>query len=236
MKHLKITGLCLVAMFAMSMVAAATASATWEQCASGGATTKYETNQCAKASSTGTFSWQEVKGTEKTKGFGSLRLADTKVPIVGTVAVQCTGEAKGAVGPGQLDRTTAIVSIVCAPSTNCEKVEKTASPENLPWQTELATVEGKKRDNVKAVNGKGAGWAVTCKVLGITKTDVCTTEEGSAGVANTVTKGVSGELLVLGTFDAKSINAKCELGGALSGEVRGTISTLLETGAALRIA
>ena len=39
--------------------ASATASPRWEQCANGGAGTKYESGQCLKASSAGEWAWQE---------------------------------------------------------------------------------------------------------------------------------------------------------------------------------
>jgi len=230
MKSLRIAGLCLVAMFVMSMVAAGTASAeptVFESCQEGAAGTKYEENLCEKASGTGKFAIAEIKGTESAIGIGSLRLADTKVPIVGTVEVSCTGETKGTVGPGKFARVEKIENINCTPGTNCEKIEKNPEPRNLPWQNEIA--EGGARAKITATNGKGAGWAVTCKVLGITKTDECTTEEGSVSKTRVRSPGFftgAKRWLLLFDFETSSANAKCTIGGANSGRVRGTVAVL----------
>ena len=56
LRHLKLTGLCLVAVLSMSMALSATASASkqvWEQCSEGGSVTKYTEHQCKAASGTG---------------------------------------------------------------------------------------------------------------------------------------------------------------------------------------
>lgn len=230
MRRMMLLGLAVAAIFG----GAATPALAWEQCSEGGTTTKYETNQCLKAASGGKFSWQEVKGTENARSFGSLTLSDTKVPIVGKVSVHCSIEDTGSVGPELFGRVEKIEKITCTAGEHCEKVGE-VTPENLPWQTEITSVEGARRDAIKATNGKGAGWAVTCTVLGVSKTDVCTSEEGTTSLENIWTHGRSGELLVLTAFDAKSLNAKCEIGGAGSGEVRGTDAILKENGAGLRI-
>jgi hypothetical protein len=225
----RIAGLCLVAMFAVSMVAAATASAApvWEQCSEGASGTKYETDQCLKTSSTGKWAWEEVKGTEKALGLGTLTLRDTNVPIAGTVEVGCTGESKGSVGPGKFARIEKIENIKCAAGKNCEKIIKIAEPINLPWQTELIEEGGNIRNKITAVNGKGAGWAMTCRVLGIEGADECTSEEGT-----TLIEDESGS--VESIFDSKTAKAKCSVGGAKSGEVLGTVGVAMANGVGLR--
>jgi hypothetical protein len=240
MKHLKIAGLCLVAMFMMSMVAAGTASAAphWLVCLPENTetpkTTKWNSHQCTTAVANGGWEWSELKGTEAAVSHGSLRLADTKV-LGKIVAVQCTGEDIGSVGPGRFDRIEKIENIECSAGENCEKVEKKAEPVNLPWQTELTEESGAIRDRIMATNGKGAGWKVTCKVLSITESDVCTTEEGSTSVADKTSPGVEGALLVLTEFESKTAAAKCEIGGTGAGEVRGPDAILLKNGWALAI-
>ncbi len=75
MKSIRIAGLCLAAVFVMSMVAAGTASAAphWLVCLNfGGTGTKYSENQCFKAESGGKYEWSELKGTEMTAAQGSL--------------------------------------------------------------------------------------------------------------------------------------------------------------------
>ena len=233
MKSIKFAGLCLVAVFAMSMVAAGTASAAphWLACTSGAAGTKYTTGQCTTASSTGTWAWSEPSSTEASVTFATLTLKDN----VFKVTVACTGEGRGSVGPGKFDRINEINHIACKAGTGCEKLEENAKPLHLPWQTELYETESKIRDKITAVNGEGAGWSVKCKAFGIVQTDECTSEEGSVGVTNASTPGVSGELLVLGEFDAKTAKANCTKGGAGSGEVTGPTSTLLVSGNGLRV-
>ncbi len=220
-------------------VAASSALATpvWEQCIEGGAGTKYETNQCVKASGTGKWAWSEVTGTEAVKGRSSLTLKDTKVPIVGTVEVKCTGAILGAVsqgtiGPGKFARLTKAEEIQCSPGKNCEKLEEVAKPLNLPWQTELAEESGKVRGKITATNGKGPGWAVKCKVLGISKTDECTTENSSGAIENAVSNG---ELLVRGIFDAKSANGNCTIGGSGASVQEGAGFIASPSGGGLRV-
>ncbi len=205
MKRFKIAGLCLVALAAMAMATAAAASAApvWEQLE--GST------------------WKEVKNTEKVTLAGSLRLADTNVLLTGTVAVQCTDTATGYAGPGKFDRITEIptASIKCVAGENCEKFEK-AEARNLPWQTELTEESGLVRDVITAVTpgaGKEPGWSVECRVKNIKKADVCESESGSPGTTS-MTNNTSNNT-VNGAFDAKTPKAKCSVGGAKSGEVRG---------------
>ena len=158
---------------------------------------------------------------------------DTKVPIIGTVEVQCTGHDEGSVGPGQFDRITKITEIKCAAGKNCEKIEKVLEPVHLPWQTELTEEEGKPRDKIKSGGSGAPGFTVACKELGIIETDECTSEEGSTALANEVTNK---ELLVLTTFDTKTAKSTCKLGGAKSGELLGTNAILKANGWGLRVA
>ncbi len=244
MKPIRIAGLCLVAMFAMSMAAAGTASAgVWEHCETtekAGTATRFETNQCKGIETGGKYTWQEVTGTEAVRGHGSLRLTDTGIPFVEEVGISCSLEEEGFVGPKNLGRITEIPksSIHCTPGENCEEIEGEVKPLNLPWRTEIAQTEGGRRDYVKAVNGAGAGWAVTCRVGFIPTTDECTTEEASTALENVWTHGVGpghAELLVSAKSDEKTKNAKCALGGAGSGEVRGSEAILQTNGHALRV-
>ena len=247
MKLLRTAGLCLVAMFAMSMVAAVSASAAppvWEHCTEGTEKippTKYTEHQCvaAAASFGGKWQWNEVKGTEAVVTHGSLVLKDTGT-LVGTVAVSCSGTDEGSVGPGRFDRTTAIptADISCSNVENCEKFEK-AEARNLPWQTEITEEAGTARD--KITNGKtgkeAPGWAVTCTVDHIPGVeDRCTSSTGSTSIENKPTKnGTITELLVLSDFETSSGTAECSEGTSTSGTVRGTIATLQANGWGLRI-
>jgi hypothetical protein len=239
MKLLRTAGLCLVAMLVMSMVAAGTASAavpTWETCGTKGAAeanSKYAGEECTEASSTGKYAWEEVKGTEAAIGLGTLILRDTKVPIEGTVEVSCTGEAIGSVGPGAFSRTEKIENISCTAGKDCEElVKKTVEPRNLPWQGELKETEKAARNYIS--NGKtgkeAPGWAVTCRVLGIEKTDVCTISTGYTAVSNLFDPyhGTTQNVwLALLDFIESAPKANCEVGGEKSGEVIGSIGILM---------
>jgi hypothetical protein len=236
MKSIRIAGLCLVAMFVMSMVAAGTASAAprWETCREGTAsTTKYSEEECVKAESGGKWELAEVKGTEPARGFGTVVLRDTKVPIVGTVEASCTGEAIGSVGPGAFSRVEKIEEIKCSPGKNCEEITENAKPVNLPWQGELAeegTTE-KERNKISA-SGAGAGWAVGCKVLGISKSDECTVSNSESPynlpfIKLTPYHGTTTSVwLVLLDFSPNAPKAKCSVGGTKAGEVLGSIGIL----------
>lgn len=242
MKSITTAGLCLVAMLVVSMVAAASASAAphWLVClpfTTGSTATRYTEHQCKTASGSGGWEWSELKGTEKVIGRASLSLADTVATV--KVLVDCTGELEGSVGPGKYDRITAIpaASIHCVAGTNCEKLEGNAEPRNLPWQTELFETENTIRDLI--TNGKtgreAPGWRVICKTFAGRIEDECNNETGSTLQENKLTKGVEGELLVLGDFESKTANANCTASGGATGEVRGTVALLLSSGWGLRV-
>ena len=232
MKHLvKIAGLCLASILVTAMAVTATASAApvWETCKEGAAGTKYTEEQCVTASGTGKWAWGEVTGTEPATSLGTLTLIDTKTPV-GVVEVGCTGEGRGSVGPGKFSRVEEITNISCSNKKNCEVLVKPAKPLNLPWQGELEETEKTVRNYIRATNGKGAGWSVTCKTGIFELTDECTTEKGRTAVSRNFTFGPNNfrELLVLLNFSplAKTEDATCTIGGKESGEVLGSISLL----------
>jgi hypothetical protein len=238
MKLSRIIGLALMAMLLASMVGAGSASAAvFERCAKNASTTKYTTNECNVASSTGTFGWEEVKNTEAAVALGTLKLADTNVPFVGTVEVSCTGEGTGSAGPGKFSRIEKITNITCSAGENCEKVTKNAEPRNLPWQGELAEEGTTEKLRNKITNGKtekeAPGWAVTCRVALIEKTDICTITTGSAQVGIRLVYNPAANQsswMILLTFNENSPNANCELGGTGSGRVRGSLLLLISAG------
>jgi hypothetical protein len=198
MRFIRIAGLCLVALAAMAMATAATASAqpVWQ------------------------VNGTEVKGTEKVMGSGTLRLADTKT-LAGESAVQCSGTTTGTIGPGKFDRVETITVASCKPIKVCENVE-TVKPVHLPWQTELYETESKVLNKISEISGE-PGWTVTCKTPLGSKTDECATEAGKEG--NEVQTNVTPN--ELGTFNPTS-KAKCTEGGKESGKVEGIITTLSE--------
>jgi len=200
MKRINVIGLALVAALALSVVAAASASA--HEWLIGG-------KAIAKATAV----------TSK----GTLELEDSKA-TGGAVKVSCTGIDKGTVGPGAADEITSITNekgentITCTFVKNgaCEAgTAPTAAAVDLPWKTTIEAVEGRTRDVIRE-NGKGEpGWAVTCKTFLGNITDTCKTKEGNTALAE-VAEGVNA------TFDAFSPKATCSNGGAGAGVVTGT--------------
>jgi len=225
MKSVKIAGLCLVAMFVMSMVASGTASAAgpvWEQCTTEKVSTltKWEDSKCTKALSTGAWNWKEIASTEKVETNGTLELRDTGT-ILGTSAVICTGTDTGLIGPGKFGKIESITTKSCTAVKVCESSPApTAKPVNLPWQTELFETEKKIRNKITAASGE-PGWSVTCKTIGGTLTDECTTPAGKEGTPEITNKQAAGNVQV--TFNSTAGFAKCSLGNATSGEVVGAI-------------
>ncbi len=200
MRFIRIAGLCLVALAAMAMATAATASAqpVWQ------------------------VNGTEVKGTEKVMGMGTLRLADTKT-IAGESAVECSGTTTGTIGPGKIDRVETITIASCKQVKVCENVE-TVLPKNLPWQTELYETESKVLNKISEIPSNGEpGWTVTCKTPLGSKTDECLTEATKEG--NEVQTNETP--VEIGTFNPTS-KAKCVEGGKESGKVEGIITTLSE--------
>jgi hypothetical protein len=197
MKGMKI-GLALVAAFAITAVAAASASAApvWK------------------------LNGVEIKEavSVKSKSVGKLKLSDTGA---GT-EIECEGTDKGKVGPGGKDEVIEITatgcSFVSAKNGSCEASKPvTAKAVNLPWVTELYEPEvGKIRDHIRAHSGGGApGWVVECTVAGFFKVqDECT------GESNTAMSNVTGGVDAI--FDATTPKANCSIGGTGTGKVEGT--------------
>jgi hypothetical protein len=223
MRSIKITGLCLVAMFAMSMAAAATASAgVWQQCQKGAAGTKWTNSECNVASSTGEWAWQEVTTTEKVFSTAALKLEDTNVLFVGRVAVECFGTDEGTIGPKQFDRVEKVRVGSCKNVEHCTEGTVTAEAIHLPWQTELFQTENRTRDKITEVPPNGQpGYNTTCNTSLARSTDECVTETGKEG--STLMTNIQETGIVQAEFETKSGTAKCSLGGAKNGHVWGIV-------------
>ncbi len=240
MKYLKIMGLCLVAMFAVSAAIAASASAVtvWESrhCEKNAAG-KFNNSICSTEGAGEKFEWSawaELKVATEVRSKGTLRLANH----FAKVALECSGTNKGTVGPGSKDETTEIKA------TECKRVEGTnlTCPEpsnavavNTPWVTEVVLVEEegvkKVRDIVKAKNGGEFGWKVECNKK---VSDECLVTESTTGIKNNEALGS-----VESTFDAKTPDAKCKLHGPEEGEkpglVTGTVFIEALSGSQIRV-
>jgi hypothetical protein len=243
MKRLTLAGLCLVSMLVTGMALAGNAAAVllWLVCLEGSGLTKYSSNQCTEASSTG--KWQSlglpsgVSDTVRILAF-SLKLTDKHTGV----EVEC-GDAGTGWGLIESPNKGLIkVAEVPSPSTACKVVKTVLTCEtktleevkgaNLPWKTEIFETENKNLTQIASGGSGEPGWKVKCGGVEDVCTSKSTTELESAELANGVTKGV---LLVLAIFEAKH-KAKCTaLGGSNEGEVHGLVAILLWNGQGLSI-
>jgi hypothetical protein len=229
MRSIKITGLCLVAMFAMSMVASATASAAgpvWEQCSTekaASAITKYTNSECNVVGSPNAWAWQTVENTEKVNSTAALRLTDTKT-LLGESEVECFGTDEGVIGPKQYGRIQAVRVASCKAIKVCDNTETVkAVAVHLPWQTELYYSGKEVRSKITEGTAKlQPGWSVTCHAgIGGTQTDECLNESGKEG--STAMRNIQETGIVQAEFESKSGTAQCTLGGAGRGRVTGIV-------------
>jgi len=249
-RFVKIAGLCLASMLVMGMALAGTASAAellWLVCLKGSGLTKYKAG-CLEASSTG--EWQSLgvpKGTSITVKILviSIRLADTKT-AVGESGATCLNT--GSRGLGSIEekgKGKILVAEAENPGTNCkgfggckEKGVTELVGANLPWVTEIFESEGKPLTKILPHSGGGApGWKVVCEnILGAKETDECLEESGHPEEVRLTLGEVTEnpakvkELLVRGLFEERG-HAKCSVGGAEAGKVKGTVAILLPGGA-----
>jgi hypothetical protein len=191
MRNIKVWGLAFGAMLLISGLAVANASAAPQWTLNGAPLTK----------------------SVATTGTGTLTLTDTNGFFGNTVSIVCHGTTTGTAGPGAAD-TTSTVTV-----TSCEQdVGTCGSPSavavNLPWKTELSTVNGVVRDTIKSDGHGVPGYKVEC-TIGFRVSDTCTTEEGKPKVTlNTSPVPIE--------FDSGSGDANCSLGGTKAGHVGGS--------------
>jgi hypothetical protein len=128
-------------------------------------------------------------------------------------SVECTEKGEGSVGAGAAGELTKLALSECATIKGCGATGITAEPVNLPWHTELVSVEGASRDRLVS-GGKGTpGIKVECKVLGVKIPDTCSGTLG-ATTSNT-SEGITA------TFSA-SEKLTCSIGGTNSGSLGGS--------------
>jgi hypothetical protein len=193
MRNIKIWGLAFSAMLLISGLAVANASAA----------PQWTLNSLALTKSV------------PTTGSGSLTLTDTNGFFGNTVSIVCTGTTTGTAGPGAIDTTTTVAVTSCKTDVGtCG--EPKAEAVNLPWKTELSTVNGVVRDTIKSDGNGKPGYKVEC-TIGFRVSDTCTSEEGRPKVTlNTSPVPIE--------FDSESGNANCSLGGTGAGHVGGNLT------------
>jgi len=203
MKRIYIIGLCLMAMFAMSAMAAGSASA--HEWLIGGSPIATATTIHSLA----------------------LILLEDEKATGGAVEVHCHAFDSGTVGPGALDLVLTVTTELLKgsdkiPCTYDKQGQCSGTPTalavHLPWHTSIVEIGTEVRDLILS-NGSGApGWSVTCNTILGETTDTCEEEAGKMGTTalSNVSEGV------LATFDSKTLPAKCSIGGKEAGHVKGT--------------
>ncbi len=198
MKRLKLVGLCLLAMFAVSMVSVGAAQASaWEECGTENASkegTKYTTDQCSTASSSGSWTWQAAAEENTVRSKGSLILRDKKT-TAGESEVECYVEGEGA-----FIEVEKVKVLSCRAIKLCEAKTVEVEAVDLPWKIEAFETEKKLSAALSEEGSSGKpGLKVKCKVAGVSVEDTCKfTGTESLGLEN---KHIGSELLILATYD-----------------------------------
>jgi hypothetical protein len=200
MKKAHVLGLALFAVFAFSVMAVASASATTLQWLAKG---------------------EKITSPLLSDAEGEIELGNNKAPLLGLVSVLCSGIFDGTVGPGAEDLITEVLNlsneaITLAKPVSCTNVSQcpkpTVAPENLPWLTELELMGTETTPlflNKILNGGKGEPtWWVMCEEEPI----VGLAEEECAGPASTNIENDAAENDVLATFS----KAEAEAEGALA--------------------
>jgi hypothetical protein len=234
MKHLEMVALCLASMLVMGMALAGNASAAplWLVCLEGTGLTKFSTNQCTEASSTG--KWQSlgipsgVAVTVRLLAF-SLRLEDTGV----SSQVECPDAGAPGSGVGLIEGTNkgkitkfelkepekegckVLKGILTCKAGTLEK----KGAVGLPWTTEIFETESKTL--AKVGSSGNPGWSITCGGT----TDTCEAKSGESVLEfnNQVSGAV---LLAFLKWLENGIRWKCSLGGTGAGILRGFLGLL----------
>lgn len=216
MKKIHIVSLALVAIFALSAMLAATASA--------------ETTLLAEWLVGGAG----VTTATSTESTGTLLLEDSKFKG----SLECKGILDGTVNTNGADETTEVLNeagtvkialggtaLVCIKEagSSCEGTDNEVFPEDLPWKTLLYLTEG----GLFGDHVFKAGYSVTCLILGIGATDECVTEEGLYELLN-VTGGVEGNGTISPdgtcTFSKEATGVVQFITGNLTKTLTGTLS------------
>jgi hypothetical protein len=235
MSKIKVLGAALFAMFAFGVVAVSGASAateaSWGLCESA-SKGLYTQSWCDvhSASKEGEFELKLLTASTLTVSEGKLTLEDTKA-TGGASKIECEGSDHGLVGPGGADLLDFVLATNCKKITGaCNEGTVFAKPADLPWKTLLLEESnGEIRDDLEN-DGKGEpGYIVECgaTIFKLKVEDTCTGASSTGMLA--VSTGVEA------TFEAKSQNANCTLGGAGTGVVRGLDLILSPSGHKLTV-
>jgi hypothetical protein len=191
MKRIRIIGLAIVAVFALSAVAASGASA---------------------------FTTWDVEGSPVTAPVETTSESAAGLTLSsGGTTVVCKGTDTGTVEPEGKDKVNTITvntekDCTVTVAGFCESLIN-VKPVNLPWNTKLV---GEKEDEIlPSTAGKNPGWAVTCSTILGEKTVTCTAPHAHVEVVNNAGK------VETVFKEKVTENAACEGGTSSEGTVRG---------------
>lgn len=139
----------------------------------------------------------------------------------------CPFVQEGTVGPGTVGEITGkkVFSCTYRRGTPCESAIELEAL-NLPWKTELTTVNGVLRDEIKSGGSGTPEWMVKCKGPAGKYEILCTGAETSTRVRS-ASEGVQA------TFDGESAKGSCVLGGSKTLGFKGSEIVKLTEGAGL---
>jgi hypothetical protein len=144
MRKAKIVGVALVAMLAFTALTAAAASAhTWE------------------------FNKVALTSPKAYEGIASFEIEQ----VIPAVKARCQMRQKGKLGAGAIGVIESVTSMAREKTITCQNTDTEACPgtvtieaTNLPWNTELSTIDGELRYVLKAGGGSSSyQWTVKCK-------------------------------------------------------------------------
>jgi hypothetical protein len=228
----------------MALAGNAAAAPLWLVCLEGSGLTKFSTNQCTTASSSG--KWQSSglsSGKTDTVRFLalSLKLEDTGVGasvecpdagVPGSGMALIEGSNKGKITKLELSEPEKEGCKVVKGFLTCTTGKLTKiSALHLPWTTETFETESKTLSQIKNSGAGAPGWSITCGGA----TDECVEEESKPEFIELHNKITSGVALVSAKFEDKR-KGKCSLGGKETGNMAGAVALLLGNGNGLSIA
>ncbi len=233
MKRLKIGLETLVAIGLMILMTgpAMAAQPAWVECGENHEHGQWEDSLCLKGKTGGGWETMEVSETEEvTSSYKGLELDDTKA-TGGPSLVRCDVTDVGWIGREGGDGVRSAAPTNCVRVTGACETSVRVTWINLPWSTRLEERSGGEvRDAIQGSGGKEPGYLVECTVGGVFKIEDECVGAVTAGLFNDKANGT-----VEPEFEGKSGKQKCKLGGAESGELKGTGIIKPRNGRAIKV-
>jgi len=237
MRKIQIIGLAFAAVFAFSMVSASGASALtlWDECMEVPNTGLFTNSDCNVLTTNGPWEWLPITVSTPVDSLTTdLLLLSTGVV---SVEVLCEGSMDGTVGATGSGTVTELLNleglaisltnlVVCTNVSGCP--EPLASPENLPWNTQLVNAAGEDAAGLLLgphAGGGNPGWFVEC--MGNGQTNECTKADTILLVENLEAELEVDLIFPASTDTANLPLAECTNAFSNDGFVDGEVSILL---------